>query len=94
MGAGHDVVERDCKTCHSLDYVRFNAPFLDRQGWETEVNKMVKAFGAPIEPTDTKIIVDYLRDALRQWQLKVTLDFMGTWPNACAWARTNPAPSA
>ena len=59
-GAGQDVVERDCKTRHSLDYVRFNAPFLDRQGWVTEVNKLVKAFGAPIEPTDTKIIVDYL----------------------------------
>ena len=37
-----------------------NAPFLDRQGWETEVNKMVKVFGAPIGPTDTQIIVDYL----------------------------------
>jgi hypothetical protein len=41
-GAGQDVVERDCKTRHSLDYVRINAPFLDRQGWETEVNKLVK----------------------------------------------------
>ena len=47
-------------TCHSLDYVRINAPFLNRQGWETEVNKMITAFGAPIGPTDTKIIVDYL----------------------------------
>ena len=59
-GAGRDVVETYCITCHSLDYLPMNAPFLDRQGWETEVNKMVKAFGAPIEPTDTKIIVDYL----------------------------------
>jgi hypothetical protein len=59
-GVGRDVVELHCVTCHSLDYLSMNAPFLDRQGWETEVNKMVKAFGAPIEPTDTKIIVDYL----------------------------------
>jgi hypothetical protein len=59
-GAGREVVERECKTCHSLDYLTMNAPFLDRQGWEIEMNKMVKAFGAPIGPTDTKIIVDYL----------------------------------
>jgi cytochrome c5 len=59
-GAGRDVVEHRCITCHSLDYLTMNAPFLDRQGWQTEVNKMITAFGAPIEPTDTKIIVDYL----------------------------------
>jgi hypothetical protein len=59
-GAGRDVVETYCNTCHSLDYVRINAPFLNRQGWETEVNKMITAFGAPIGPTDAKIIVDYL----------------------------------
>ena len=59
-GVGRGVVEGYCNTCHSLDYVRINAPFLNRQGWETEVNKMIMAFGAPIGPTDTKIIVDYL----------------------------------
>ena len=59
-GVGRGVVEGYCNACHSLDYVRINAPFLNRQGWETEVNKMITAFGAPIGPTDTKIIVDYL----------------------------------
>jgi hypothetical protein len=34
--------------------------FLNRQSWQTEVNKMITAFGAPIGPADTKIIVDYL----------------------------------
>jgi hypothetical protein len=38
-GVGRGVVEGYCNTCHSLDYVRINAPFLNRQGWETEVNK-------------------------------------------------------
>jgi hypothetical protein len=37
-----------------------NASFLNRKGWEAEVNKKVTAFGAPIGPTDTKTIVDYL----------------------------------
>ena len=49
-----------CNACHSLDYPRMNAPFLNRQGWETEVNKMITAFGAPIGPSDAKTIVDYL----------------------------------
>ena len=59
-GVGRDVVENHCNVCHSLDYPRINAPFLDRQGWETEVNKMITAYGAPIMPADAKIIVDYL----------------------------------
>jgi mono/diheme cytochrome c family protein len=59
-GAGRDVVEHHCHVCHSLDYPRTNAPFLSRQGWETEVNKMIKAYGAEITPDDAKIIVDYL----------------------------------
>ena len=59
-GAGRDVVEGYCGACHSLDYPRMNSSFLNRQGWEAEVNKMIKVFGAPIEPTNAKIIIDYL----------------------------------
>jgi hypothetical protein len=59
-GTGRDVVVRYCSVCHSLDYPRTNALFLDRQGWETEVNKMITAYGAPIGPADAKIIIDYL----------------------------------
>ena len=42
-GTGRDLVEGYCPACHSLDYPRINAPFLDRRGWETEVNKMITA---------------------------------------------------
>jgi sulfite dehydrogenase (cytochrome) subunit B len=59
-GVGREAVAAHCVACHSLDYLRQNAPFLSRQGWESEVTKMIKAFGAPIEPADAKIIVDYL----------------------------------
>jgi hypothetical protein len=59
-GFGRDLVETRCGVCHSLDYLTMNAPFLNREGWETEVNKMVRVFGAPVGPVDTKIIVDYL----------------------------------
>ncbi len=59
-GPGRDLVEGYCSACHSLDYPRINAGFLNRKGWESEVDKMIKAYGAPIVAADAKIIVDYL----------------------------------
>ena len=59
-GPGRDLVEGYCGACHSLDYPRINARFLNRKGWETEVDKMIKAYGAPIGNADAKTIVDYL----------------------------------
>jgi mono/diheme cytochrome c family protein len=58
--SGREVVEDNCAACHSLDYPRINAPFMDRKMWQAEVNKMINVFGAPIEPTDAAAIVDYL----------------------------------
>jgi len=57
---GHDLVENHCASCHSLDYPRTNAPFMDRTTWQAEVDKMINVFGAPIAPDDAKAIVDYL----------------------------------
>jgi cytochrome c5 len=57
---GRDVVEGYCAACHSLDYPRTNARFLNRKGWESEVDKMIKSYGAPISADDAKTIVDYL----------------------------------
>lgn len=59
-GAGKDKVEANCVSCHSADYIPMNAVFLDRNGWTATVNKMVKAFGAPIKEEDIAPIVDYL----------------------------------
>ena len=61
-GPGLETVEAYCGTCHSLDYPRINAPFLERQGWEAVVNKMINAFAAPIKPADAKVIIDYLAE--------------------------------
>jgi hypothetical protein len=36
-----------------------NSSILDDTGWASEVNKMIDAFGAPIKPAETRIIVDY-----------------------------------
>lgn len=59
-GPGRDVVENNCASCHSLDYPTTNAVFMDRKTWQAEVDKMIKVFGAPIEPKDAAVIVDYL----------------------------------
>jgi sulfite dehydrogenase (cytochrome) subunit B len=59
-GPGRAQVEANCGSCHSLDYVIMNSPFLDRQGWDGSVTKMIKVFGAPISAEDAKSIVDYL----------------------------------
>jgi sulfite dehydrogenase (cytochrome) subunit B len=57
---GHEAVENNCAACHSLDYPRTNSVFLDRKGWQAEVDKMIKVFGADIAPQDAAAIVDYL----------------------------------
>ena len=57
---GRAVTENLCSGCHSLDYIRINAPFMNRQTWTAEVNKMIQAFGAPIPMNDAAAIIDYL----------------------------------
>jgi sulfite dehydrogenase (cytochrome) subunit B len=59
-GSGKEVVETNCGSCHSLDYILTNAPFLTAKVWDAEVTKMIKAYGAPIEEGDAKKIVEYL----------------------------------
>lgn len=54
------LVQLRCSSCHSLDYIVMNSPFLTRTAWEAEVRKMMKAMGAPIPESDVVPIVDYL----------------------------------
>jgi len=59
-GTGRDKVEANCASCHSIDYILGNSPFMNRQVWDAEVTKMIKAFGAPISDADAKEIAEYL----------------------------------
>lgn len=59
-GPGRAQVEANCGSCHSIDYIVLNSPFLDRNGWEASVTKMIRVFGAPISADDAKVIVEYL----------------------------------
>jgi hypothetical protein len=57
---GVDKVEANCQACHTLAYIPMNSPFLNAAGWDSEVTKMIKVMGAPIDDTDAKVIKDYL----------------------------------
>ncbi|MFO1147516.1 MAG: cytochrome c [Alsobacter sp.] len=59
-GPGMEAVANNCSACHSLDYPVTNAPFLDAKGWDAEVTKMIKVFGAPIDDADAQQIKEYL----------------------------------
>jgi len=59
-GSGRAQVEANCGSCHSIDYIVLNSPFLDKAGWDATVTKMIRAFGAPINADDAKVIVEYL----------------------------------
>ena len=58
---GLDKVESNCAACHTLAYIAMNSVYLNGAGWDAEVTKMIKAFGAPIDDADAKIIADYLK---------------------------------
>ena len=60
-GNGLDKVEANCQACHTLAYIPMNSPFLKPAAWDAEVTKMIKAFGAPIDDADAKVIADYLK---------------------------------
>jgi mono/diheme cytochrome c family protein len=57
---GRAEFQANCGSCHSLDYAVMNSPFLDKNGWDASVTKMIKAFGAPIQDADAKAISEYL----------------------------------
>lgn len=59
-GPGLETVQGNCGSCHSLDYIQMNSPFLSPAVWQAELAKMIKTFGAPITDDDAKIILDYL----------------------------------
>ena len=48
-----------CTICHSPRLPLTQPPF-PRKVWEDEVHKMVKSYGAPVEPEAQEQIVDYL----------------------------------
>jgi len=61
-GPNLDVVQGNCGSCHSADYVQTQpiGPKFKKDFWQAEVVKMIKVYGAPIDEKDVPKIVDYL----------------------------------
>lgn len=59
-GVGRDVTSARCAVCHSLDYIPMVAPVMNRAAWEKSVQKMIDAFGAPMNEQEARTIVEYL----------------------------------
>ena len=58
---GVDKVENNCQACHTLAYIPMNSVYLNSAGWDAEVNKMISAYGAPVDAEDAKAIAAYLK---------------------------------
>jgi sulfite dehydrogenase (cytochrome) subunit B len=49
-----------CTACHSADYIRTQPSGMGKAFWQAEVQKMVKAYKAPIGEDDAAVIANYL----------------------------------
>lgn len=59
---GAEVARNNCLSCHSADYIATQPPRKGQAFWAAEVNKMIKAYKAPIDPADAEIITKYLSE--------------------------------
>jgi len=61
-GRNLELVMNNCTGCHSVDFIATQPRGQkDKQDfWRAEVNKMIKAYGAPIDEADIAGIVEYL----------------------------------
>jgi hypothetical protein len=59
MGKGFAEVQANCLMCHSFGYIINQGP-QSRKHWKHVIEKMIKAFKAPITEKDAKIVEAYL----------------------------------
>jgi cytochrome c5 len=59
QGPNVQVYQRECLICHTARYVSMQ-PRFSKTVWQSEVKKMVDAYGAPISEVDQALIVEYL----------------------------------
>lgn len=57
---GYRLVQQNCMTCHSAQYVQYQPPGSPRSYWEATVKKMKHPFGAPFPEEDMPAMADYL----------------------------------
>ena len=59
-GPGVEFAEKNCKTCHSADYIKTQPSGKPFAFWKVEVEKMKKLYGANIADADIDPIAKYL----------------------------------
>ena len=61
-GPNREVAQNNCTGCHSADYIGTQPQSIKprKDFWQTEVTKMIKAYGAPVDDADAKAIAEYL----------------------------------
>lgn len=57
---GYRLVQQNCMTCHSAQYVQYQPSTSPRSYWEATVKKMKHPFGAPFSDEDIPAMVNYL----------------------------------
>ena len=58
-GPNVETYSKNCLICHTARYVLMQ-PRFPKTVWQSEVKKMVDAYGAPISEADQALIVEYL----------------------------------
>jgi sulfite dehydrogenase (cytochrome) subunit B len=59
QGPNVEIYSKNCLLCHTARYVSMQ-PRFPKSVWQSEVKKMVDAYGAPITDGDQVLIVEYL----------------------------------
>ncbi len=59
-GSGAEIAKGQCLTCHSAEYITTQPRDKPLAFWKAEVEKMKKAYGAPIPDDQVSAIADYL----------------------------------
>jgi mono/diheme cytochrome c family protein len=59
-GLGAEVARSNCSACHSAEYINYQPSKKGPAFWDAEVQKMIKAYHAPIDEKDAKTISEYL----------------------------------
>ena len=57
---GVEAVQAHCSACHSSDYIATQPSRQGEKFWTAEANKMIKVYGASIDPSAVDAIAKYL----------------------------------
>jgi mono/diheme cytochrome c family protein len=60
---GYQIAKAKCGICHSADYINLQPPGMTLAQWTAEMVKMQRAYGAPIDEAEIKLLGTYLTSA-------------------------------